>query len=432
MKTKIEFVELTSASFGSDVYLIAHTEYMVNREIKFMLKPKSEKFSLERNGQTIYVNQNGKDVQEFTATVGQFSKENPNIDNAKEYENYAITRIKLSPSNFEKKQSYKEFLAKNKKVLLFLKIDAEPIDIKWYEVIYENIFKNRPKLWYYGSENWFELKDNANNSSNNQNESSNENSNPQSNLNEYRIYSDGRIEKIIYDKENKLNKYKYVYYDASNVRYEICEAVRNITKEKKNGIVYKSKPTHQRVEYDKKVNEGSTIRRVKYVNGDIAEYGSHPTKGLIWRLYKSTNKDIEVVRMPDFLSYKKGEIVVNYKFTKTKRRYTGADTFAGFIGALVECRISLFTTGSCFKEASCFPSAEHVNGKSVDTLYKWKINYDQKIIDGMNKYHFRKILVGSGRYFKSLKRCSNGGRLHNSHLHSGNFDKSKVKIIKKY
>ncbi|MFL0261033.1 hypothetical protein V2762_13885 [Tenacibaculum maritimum] len=94
-------------------------------------------------------------------------------------------------------------------------------------------------------------------------------------------------------------------------------------------------------------------------------------------------------------------------------------------------RFLITTTGSCFSEGSCFPSSEHVNGKSVDTIYKWEKKTDKKIINAMDKFHFAKILVGNKKYFSDFDNCEDGGSLHNSHLHSGDFDKNNVKVIKK-
>ncbi|CAA0251585.1 hypothetical protein [Tenacibaculum maritimum] len=49
----------------------------------------------------------------------------------------------------------------------------------------------------------------------------------------------------------------------------------------------------------------------------------------------------------------------------------------------------------------------------------------------MDKFHFAKILVGNKKYFSDFDNCEDGGSLHNSHLHSGDFDKNNVKVIKK-
>ncbi|MCD9586083.1 hypothetical protein [Tenacibaculum maritimum] len=72
-------------------------------------------------------------------------------------------------------------------------------------------------------------------------------------------------------------------------------------------------------------------------------------------------------------------------------------------------RFLITTTGSCFSEGSCFPSSEHVNGKSVDTIYKWVKKTDQKIINAMDKFHFAKILVGNKKYFSDFDNCEDGG-----------------------
>ncbi|MFC7773126.1 LysM peptidoglycan-binding domain-containing protein [Flavobacterium sp. GCM10027622] len=251
----------------------------------------------------------------------------------------------------------------------------------------------------------------------------------------YHVYHDGKIEKRIPKeiKEGFEKKYKYVYHDKSDKEHAICILDWHNTKGKDVGVVFKTKPTHAEVLSDDNVSEGSTSRRVKYKNDDIAEYGKHPTKGKIWRLYKSNGKDIELIKMPDSLSYSNGGIVVKYEFSQTKRRYTGPGVFAGFVGALAECSFSdgIVTTGSCFKEASCFPSAEHVNGRSVDTIYYNNLNKDQKFVDAVIKFKFTEVLVGNNDYCKKIKNASDGGALHNSHLHSGNFSDDKITEIKK-
>lgn len=176
--------------------------------------------------------------------------------------------------------------------------------------------------------------------------------------------------------------------------------------------------------------EGNTSRRVKYENGDIAEYGSHPKKGIIWLLYKAGKNDVTLIKMPDDLNYKKDEIYIAYGFSKTQRRYTGADSFAGFIGYLAKSGYKLTTIGSCFSEGSSFPSQEHCNGRSVDTHYLGIVDQDQKIIDNAIFFHFTEVLKGIDIYCQKLKRAGNGGSLHNSHLHSRNFDSSSIKVIK--
>ena len=247
----------------------------------------------------------------------------------------------------------------------------------------------------------------------------------------YHIYHDGKIEKHIPQEILKgyEQKYKYVYHDEKNNEHEICICDWHTTKEKANGVIV-SEPNRKDpniIEYKENLNEGNTQKRVKFKNGDIAECGRHPEKGLIWRRYKALNKSIEIVRMPDKINYEKDNVIIKYIFSNTKRRYTGPDPLAGFIGALAETGLQLTTTGSCFAEGSCFPSAEHVNGKSVDTLYL-NDKDEQKFINAMNKFNFKKQIIG-----KDKKKFDNAiqekkGNLHNTHLHS-EFESSSVKEI---
>ncbi len=242
----------------------------------------------------------------------------------------------------------------------------------------------------------------------------------------YRIYSDGKIEEHIPKaiKEEYKTKYKYVYHDSESKEHDVCVADWFEIKEKaiSTSKLY-SKPTHDEIISDENVNDGGTSRRVKYKNGDIAEYGTNDGD-TFWRLYKAMKNDIELIKMPESVNY------VKYSFSGTQRKYTGPNEFAGFIGALAKTEYSIITTGSCFSEGSCFPSQFHVNGRSVDTSYFWDKEKDQKFIDAMKFFHFGERKVGVKEYFKSLKNASNGGKLHNSHLHSGNFDNTKIKIIK--
>ncbi|MCC3217594.1 hypothetical protein LIV57_20230 [Chryseobacterium sp. X308] len=248
----------------------------------------------------------------------------------------------------------------------------------------------------------------------------------------YHIYHDNKIEKHIPKKikEGNETRYKYVYHDSKGNEHEITTVDWHTTKEKGVGQVYNTKPTHSKVLSDQNVSEGNTSRRVKYENGDIAEYGTHPKKGIIWLLYKAGKNNVELIKMPDSLNYKKDGVSIAYSFSKTQRRYTGADSFAGFIGYLAKSGYKLTTTGSCFSEGSSFPSQEHCNGRSVDTLYLGIVEQDQKVIDSAIFFHFTEVLKGINEYCQKLKRAGNGGSLHNSHLHSGNFNSSVIKTIK--
>ena len=114
----------------------------------------------------------------------------------------------------------------------------------------------------------------------------------------YHIYHDNKIEKHIPKKikEGNETRYKYVYHDSIGNEHEITTVDWHTTKEKGVGQVYNTKPTHSKVLSDQYVSEGNTSRRVKYENGDIAEYGTHPKKGIIWLLYKAGKNNVELIK----------------------------------------------------------------------------------------------------------------------------------------
>jgi hypothetical protein len=249
----------------------------------------------------------------------------------------------------------------------------------------------------------------------------------------YHIYHDGKIEKHIPQEilEGYEQKYKYIYHDKGNNEHEICIADWHTTKKKRDGVTVSAPNRNDTniIEYKDNINEGVTSKRVKYKNGDIAEYGWHSKdKGSIWRLYRALDEEIELVRMPDEVQYVNNKVTVRYIFSNTERRYTGPGALAGFIGALAETGLKLTTTGSCFTEGSCFPSSEHVNGKSIDTLYLKDVD-EQKFINAMHKFNFNKQITGKDKKKFDNATQETKGTLHNSHLHSG-FDDSSIKEIK--
>ena len=248
----------------------------------------------------------------------------------------------------------------------------------------------------------------------------------------YRIYwneeGKGKIEKHIplVIKDEFKNKYKYIYHDKNNNEIDICVVSWHETKKKSVGNLKNSKPTHSTIISDEQVSQVSTQRRVKYDNGDVAEYGTHPTKGKIWRLYSAQSEDIKLVKMPDFLDVNKNGVTVKYDFLNTYRRYTSPGHLAAFIGALAENDFKISTSGSCFEEGTAFPSYDHSNGKSIDTGYLDDVN-EQKFINAMVKFNFNKHLRGANKTI--FTHTDDGGSLHDSHLHSS-FDETSILIVK--
>ncbi|WP_407267109.1 hypothetical protein R8G63_10320 [Tenacibaculum maritimum] len=81
-------------------------------------------------------------------------------------------------------------------------MDAEPADQNWFEVKYEEVFDNRPNLWYYGEGNWFELR-----------------ATQKLNLPTFYIYDNGKIEKRIPKtiEEKYKKKYQYLFIDKKKM-----------------------------------------------------------------------------------------------------------------------------------------------------------------------------------------------------------------------
>lgn len=280
----------------------------------------------------------------------------------------------------------------------------------------------------------------------------------------YHIYHDGRIEKHIPSSDSSTSGvYQYIYHDKNGQQHNICTCEWHTAKKKKLGTANGTYtyPNHGTLLESKTiVNEDSIDSRAKYangdihewikeldgvsiyqrltlINGDIAEYGKHDTLGYIWRLYVQQSEDTQLVRMPDCLNYTSNNVVIKYELKETFRKYTHPDILAGFIGALAEIQENIIVTGSAYEQGSCFPSALHVNGESIDSKYLKKVNglasweKDKIFVRALAKFHFKKFRIGTNMIseFSRISGCADGGGLHNSHLHSENFDSSAVKVI---
>jgi hypothetical protein len=282
----------------------------------------------------------------------------------------------------------------------------------------------------------------------------------------YHIYHDGNIEKHIPQEILKgyEQKYKYVYHDKNNSEHEICivgwHTINKKKFEKKPRGTFKY-PDHGRVSETKtNVSDGYIVAKAKYengdihewikkekgvsiyerltmANGDIAEYGTHDRDGIVWRLYKKQQEEAQLVRMPDSINYESNGVVIKYELKETYRKYTNSDILAGFIGALAEIKENITVTGSAYEQGSCFPSALHINGQSIDTKYikkdrnlsDWK--KDKAFVNALAKFHFRTFRIGDTIYksFRGISGVVNGGTLHDSHLHTENFDFNAIKVI---
>jgi len=178
------------------------------------------------------------------------------------------------------------------------------------------------------------------------------------------------------------------------------------------------------------INDDNIDARKKYYykNGDIVVEGVHSNKIVVYS--KSTyNEKTLLIKMPDELKLKIKHKKFFYSFFETQRRYCHPDCFAGFIGALGQCNFEdIQCTGISYGDATCYPSVSHNNGRSIDTLYLSDMDNQQILIDAFKSFYFQSIFKGTNKRFSKLNNAiADSG--HNDHLHAGNFNHSKIKLI---
>lgn len=242
----------------------------------------------------------------------------------------------------------------------------------------------------------------------------------------FNIYSDGRVEKHIPKvvAESNKKKYKYVYHDAKKKAHEICTVDWDVVQKRKNGKPINPIPSGYIDSYDYPAG-GNATKAYVYSNGDIVATGTvYGTK-----IYAKDIGTVELVRMKDSLKYDSDGVKVYYSFFNTQRRYCNPETYAGFIGALAHTnRTDVLCYGMCFGDATSYPSLTHPNGDSADSKYLSNLTDEQIKVNGFIKFHFQNILRGNTSWFPQLKgtKYSSG---HEDHLHAGDFDSTKLKIV---
>ena len=96
----------------------------------------------------------------------------------------------------------------------------------------------------------------------------------------------------------------------------------------------------------------------------------------LWRLFRLTTDDAELIKMPDSLDKQFDNFNIKYDFKDSKRRYANPGLFAAMLGSIAVYNKSITTIGSAFQWGSCFPSILHINGMSIDFKYKSYIYTD--------------------------------------------------------
>lgn len=124
---------------------------------------------------------------------------------------------------------------------------------------------------------------------------------------------------------------------------------------------------------------------------------------------------------------------INLRYHQTMRLYPSLEVAAAMIGALIMFNNDAESTGFAYKDASCYPSALHVNGESVDTRYQSTTQLNVSFINALRAFGFGYFRIGITGHntsdniynhsdFAEIRRDifkrDSSGALHSSHLHS--------------
>ena len=87
------------------------------------------------------------------------------------------------------------------------------------------------------------------------------------------------------------------------------------------------------------------------------------------RSYKKGKGEIELIRVPVPINYRKGNITIKL-YDNTDREYMNPIAFASLLGAIAECGYEDFQfNGSTSKDGTGAPSVTHYNGIAFDMRY---------------------------------------------------------------
>lgn len=174
-----------------------------------------------------------------------------------------------------------------------------------------------------------------------------------------------------------------------------------------------------------------------YANNDIVTTGNHmngasdrsfPDRLRIVR-YSASGTNVPLVRMPNTLNFNRNNVIIDYGFSNTQRRFCNPECFASFIGVLAQFgAVGVNSTGMCFGDATSYPSLSHPNGDSVDTSYLDNRTNQQNLLNAFVDWNFTQVIAGTNRQTWLLNAHSYA-RDHNDHLHSGDFNTNSIQLI---
>ncbi|MGN7756951.1 hypothetical protein ACTJIV_05690 [Chryseobacterium sp. 22532] len=189
-----------------------------------------------------------------------------------------------------------------------------------------------------------------------------------------------RIQKVL---NNHSTDVIFFYYDQNDNEHRICNRTKETVTRKRR--VNTIPPLAQRgnlldtIDFTANRAAGEQIdahQLLVYANGTLGD-------GATDKWYINQPGNVELVNMDilandgvgpqifEAFNYNQDGVIIRYGFQHTRRRSIQPDLFAGFLGALAQFRQEghnhyIVSQGFSYSDASCYPSAEHVNGEAGD------------------------------------------------------------------
>lgn len=395
--TKVNFTKIDSAHvqrdyqnheipydsiLGKTVYLVIETSNMTDLSIDVVIRPSTN--TMTENTDTLqlmrFVSPNRYEAQRlFTVRVGNFDALNNRQGNHNHYTNLqtdhinkAIIKLQLRPDSRATFDEWTERLADG---IINLEVAVERTDNNpcaygdgQEEVNGAGVFLNDDRgrfrvvnkniyTIYHGSNTYNALQLIT--------------QNPERRR---------RIQKVV---SNHSNEIIYFYYDQHDNEHRICSRIKeSVTRKRRVNTV---PPPAQRGELLQTIDftanraAGEQIdahQLLVYSNGTLGD-------GATDKWYANQTGSVDLVNMDiaanegvgpqifEAFNYNQNGVIIRYGFQHTRRRSIQPDLFAGFLGSLAQFRQEghnhyIVSQGFSYSDASCYPSAEHVNGEAGD------------------------------------------------------------------
>lgn len=270
-----------------------------------------------------------------------------------------------------------------------------------------------------------------------------------------------RIQKVL---NTHSTEAVFFYYDQNDNEHRICARTKETLTRKRR--VNAIPPLAQRgnlletIDFTANRAAGEQIdahQLLVYSNGTLGD-------GATDKWYANQQGSVELVNMDilanagvgpqifEAFNYNQNDVIIRYGFQHTRRRSIQPDLFAGFLGSLAQFRQEghshyIVSQGFSYSDASCYPSAEHVNGEAGDLnllttqedgvntiLTAANFDYDNAVILRNILFDFG-FLLGRSENFSNTSNASTADNAntrlpntihtatprHNNHLHIHGF-----------